>query len=73
VLYRFFLLIAIGLGLWWTLRRSLRAAAPRSPRQTKPTPTQGEGMVRDRVCNTFIPRSRALRLTQGQEDLFFCS
>jgi len=30
-------------------------------------------MVRDRVCNTFIPESKALRLQIGGEEHFFCS
>jgi len=30
-------------------------------------------MVRDRVCNTFLPRSRALSLHAGGEEHFFCS
>jgi hypothetical protein len=30
-------------------------------------------MVRDRVCETFLPRSRALHLHHGEEEHFFCS
>lgn len=36
-------------------------------------PGPGESMVRDRVCNTFLPRSSALLLRQGMEEHFFCS
>jgi len=34
---------------------------------------QGAAMVRDRVCNTFLPRSRAIAERVGSETLFFCS
>lgn len=30
-------------------------------------------MVRDRICNTFLPRSRALILGSGADTSFFCS
>jgi YHS domain-containing protein len=30
-------------------------------------------MVRDRVCNTFLPQSRALELEVGGERHYFCS
>jgi hypothetical protein len=36
-------------------------------------PLRGQEMVRDRVCNTFLPRERALRaLVDGREE-HFCS
>jgi hypothetical protein len=30
-------------------------------------------MVRDRVCNTFLPRQRALRAVVGGREEHFCS
>jgi len=33
----------------------------------------GVDMVRDRVCNTFVPRDRALTEVVGGHELFFCS
>ena len=30
-------------------------------------------MVRDRICNTFLPRSKALVLSEGTEEHHFCS
>jgi hypothetical protein len=36
------------------------------------TPSGGE-MVRDRVCNTFVPRDRALRALIGGQEAHFCS
>jgi YHS domain-containing protein len=36
-------------------------------------PPPGTEMVRDQVCNTFVPRARALRATIGGQEAFFCS
>jgi YHS domain-containing protein len=30
-------------------------------------------MVRDRVCNTFLPEEKALRVEEDGEEHFFCS
>lgn len=30
-------------------------------------------LVRDRVCNTYIPRDRALTLGSGEETRYYCS
>lgn len=30
-------------------------------------------LVRDKVCNTFLPKNKALELTAGGETYFFCS
>ena len=30
-------------------------------------------LVRDKVCNTFLPKSKALELTTRGETLYFCS
>jgi YHS domain-containing protein len=70
------LLFAVLFAAWWS-RRLLSAARGSQPA------AEGRGsrrevkdlgpMVRDRVCNTFLPRSRALRLTVGSEEHYFCS
>ena len=68
-----FFLIIVGVG--WLIRRMVRRPQERRPVGAGPSPvprTQGE-MVRDRVCNTFLPRSRALSLSRDGEDHFFCS
>jgi hypothetical protein len=60
------------LGLVWLVSRLFRrparggAAARGGVREEGP-------MVRDRVCNTFLPRSRALVARIGDEERFFCS
>ncbi len=67
----FFFLVTLLAAVWWLRRnrRSGRAATP-GPRTA---PDSADPMVRDRVCNTFLPRSRALVVHAGGEELFFCS
>jgi hypothetical protein len=52
------------------------AALVRSPKRdaAKARPrTEGVDLVRDRICNTFLPRERAIRwMTKGGEE-YFCS
>jgi hypothetical protein len=55
--------------------RAVRAPAP-SPREAAPAPSApaaGGELVRDRVCNTFLPKERALvaEVSGGRE--YFCS
>ena len=54
-------LVRLGLRLF---------AAARRPRPAAATATD---LVRDRVCNTFVPRDRALRATVGGREEHFCS
>jgi hypothetical protein len=60
------------LGLAWLVSRILHGRFPSAAVRREVAPPGGE-MVRDRVCNTFLPRSRALRVRIGGEDHFFCS
>ena len=72
------LLLLLGIVMVWMWVRTLlrkrqhqvrqpgRRAAPDTPR------FEGE-MVRDRVCNTFLPRSKALLVHRDGEEWFFCS
>ena len=48
--------------------RPARRSTPARP----PAPLSGE-LVRDRVCNTFVPRDRALRAVVGGAEEHFCS
>lgn len=68
------LLLVVGATVWW-LRRLLAPAARRAPRPRRvEPPARDEGrMVRDRVCNTFLPLSRALVERVAGEEHFFCS
>lgn len=63
-------------GAIWATRRLFTpgVAQPRSPVGTGSVPPRAEGdMVRDRVCNTFLPRARALTLSAADGEHFFCS
>lgn len=63
------LLLAVALvTLFVWVRRLLRPARP--GRAEAP---RGGSMVRDRVCNTFVPRDGALRLRDAAGEHFFCS
>ena len=53
-------------------RSQQKGGAPRSGRQPT-TPVAGEPMVRDRVCNTFLPRAKAIVLDHDGENHYFCS
>ena len=70
----FWLLLAV-VG-WLLLRRLLRrepASRPAAPGSKERTRV-GEPMVRDRICNTFLPRSKAIvHRDKGGAEHFFCS
>lgn len=70
---RKFLWIAVVLGLAAIVERFLRRAGRRAPSARPSVPRFEGAMVRDRVCRTFLPRSRALSLRCGNEEHFFCS
>ena len=69
---RLFLFLAALLAAIWWLRRGRRSKQDTTSGR-RAAPDSADPMVRDRVCNTFLPRSRALVLHVGGEDLFFCS
>ena len=50
----------------------MRPAARRPAAARPPAAVSGE-LVRDRVCNTFVPRDRALRAVVGGAEEHFCS
>jgi hypothetical protein len=60
------------LGLAWLVSRILRGRTRSAPIRREVARPEGN-MVRDRICNTFLPRSRALLARIGDEDHFFCS
>jgi uncharacterized protein len=50
----------------------------RAGQKTRPRPAAKSGrepgvMVKDEVCNTYLPREDALREVQGGREFFFCS
>jgi len=68
--------VARALLLLFLVRLALRLLAqwlqPPRPPQTAPARPDRE-LVRDRVCNTFLPRGRALVATVAGRDEHFCS
>jgi len=55
--------------LWGGIMEGLSA----EPRTRSHVPQRGVQMVRDPVCGTFIVPDRALMLSVGRQQLFFCS
>ncbi len=57
--------------LWWVgaLRRRRAPSRPQTPRADPDTAR----MVRDRICNTFLPEAKALMTHRDGQDHFFCS
>ena len=78
MLQRLLWLLAL-FGAIWAMRRLFSSAGrPQRPQQSAgqagTVPPRGEGeMVRDRVCNTFLPRARALTVSAEDGEHFFCS
>jgi hypothetical protein len=73
VIRRLLVLLVAAFGAWWLVRRlgGELAAAGHAHRHAVP---RFEGaMVRDRICSTFLPKSRALSVRCGDEEHFFCS
>lgn len=70
IVFRFVMaLLLVRLGLR-ALSSWLGPRAAPGPGQPSPPP---EDLVRDRICNTFLPRSRALRAVVGGHEEHFCS
>jgi len=63
------LLLAFVVG--WFLRRLLTPARASAATPGKSVPVKS--MVRDRICNTFVPRESALSTDLEGERHFFCS
>ena len=67
------LLLALLFFLAYTVYNAVVRSLPgRRPLPKDKTP-QGEEMVRDPQCGTFVPRSMALEKTVRGEKHFFCS
>jgi YHS domain-containing protein len=75
MLRRLIVLAAI-VGLILLVLRRLAAGVLRragGPGSTTGEPPRERRMVRDRMCNTFVPEVRALTARQGAQTHFFCS
>ena len=71
---RVFVLVLLVLATIWWWKRQISGSGRRPQGETERGPARALGpMVRDRVCNTFLPKSRALTLRAGGEEHHFCS
>ena len=69
-----FLVIAMAALSWWLRRLTRRMQQPQGPRADERQPIRDLGpMVRDHVCNTFLPKSRALTARVDSDEHYFCS
>jgi hypothetical protein len=60
-------LVRLALRLWLDWRRGRAKAPPAASGAT------ARELVRDRVCNTFLPRERALVVRGAAGEEYFCS
>jgi len=72
VIRRLFWIVVAAL-VYWVLRRLGRAAAQEVPARRADSPRFEGAMVRDRECQTFLPRARALSVRADDGEHFFCS
>ncbi|WP_429886314.1 YHS domain-containing protein [Geoalkalibacter halelectricus] len=69
------LLLCVGYSLWTYLRRALGGRRPpqASPPRRRAGGRQGEDLVQDPQCGTYVPRSEAVEAQVGGARLYFCS
>ncbi len=67
----YLLVVFIARAFWLLVDGIIKGVSghPSSPR----VPTRGVQMVRDPVCGTFVVPDRAVMITDGRRQLFFCS
>ncbi|MBI2879629.1 MAG: hypothetical protein HYY19_07900 [Candidatus Rokubacteria bacterium] len=71
---RFLLLLALAGLVYLVLRASLRSFLDGFRPHDRPGPRAlRDELVRDPVCETYIPRSRAIARTAGDTTYYFCS
>jgi hypothetical protein len=78
VLARLLVFAVRAIGLLLVVRFLLRAFRPEAPRRptrttAPPSTPSGPDLVRDRICNTFLPRDRAVQAVVGTREEHFCS
>jgi len=66
------LFIFLGYTLYSALRQSLGSGPPARRPPSGPS-GEGEDMVKDPCCGTYVPKNEAVRASIRGEPLFFCS
>lgn len=64
------LVIVVARAMWRLLDGIIEGAAGRP---AAGPPQRGVRMVRDPVCGTFVVPTQALTVTEGKQQLYFCS
>ncbi len=72
MLPRLILFLFMGYLVYRVLRRIKEIFTFPAPNQAPKVP-QPDVLVKDPVCETFIPRQEALKITQNGQEFFFCS
>ncbi len=69
------LLLGLALGLigYLIFKKVAQSLGRGQPSSRSPGPREGEELVKDPVCGTFIPRREALKAQKDGRDYFFCS
>jgi uncharacterized protein len=70
-LFRFLVILFI-IYVAYLFVRIVRAMT-RARTAPKPRPESQGMMVKDEVCNTYIPREEAIREVRGGREYFYCS
>jgi YHS domain-containing protein len=65
------LFIVVARAFWRVVDGIIEGIA--GPPRTRVRRTRGGAMVRDPVCGTFVLPDRAISLTVGRQQLYFCS
>lgn len=65
--------VLLGLYLVRLVLRAITGVLRPAPERAAAPPAAGVDMVRDQVCNTFLPRERALRAVVAGQEEHFCS
>jgi len=71
--FRLLLGLALGYMAYRVLRRIKEMFTLPGKTQQAPKVPQPDVLVKDPVCETFIPRQEALKLTKDGQEYFFCS
>jgi YHS domain-containing protein len=66
--FRLIFYLILLVALYWVVKRAIV-----SPRKSIPDPDSGEDLVRDPVCECYIPKSQSFRVSVNGKKLFFCS